>query len=107
MAAGRASALSAGQRLASAAHDGAVGCDRSTMPASAGVRSPLALLQPRQAATVLVQVFLPPRERGRDVVDGGGRAGAVPAPLPVAGQYTPGRDQAGPFAYRQRVTTYR
>jgi hypothetical protein len=49
----------------SAARVGAVGFTRSTMPASAGMRSPLRWLQPSQQATVLAQLFRPPRERGR------------------------------------------
>jgi hypothetical protein len=59
LAAGRA------QRRASAAHDGVVASNPSTMPASAGVRSPLRWLQPSQAAIVFSHVFRPPRERGR------------------------------------------
>ena len=73
-----------GQRRASDAHDGVVAADRMTIPASAGVRSPLRWLQPSQAAIVLSQVFRPPRERGRmwsTVVAGrrSSRTGARPA----------------------------
>jgi hypothetical protein len=53
------------RQRASDAHDGVAGSIRDRMPASAGVRSPLRWLQPSQAATVLSQVFRPPRERGR------------------------------------------
>lgn len=52
------------QRWASDAHDGAVGLTRSTMPASAGVRSPLRWLHGPHAATVFFHVFLPPCDRG-------------------------------------------
>ncbi len=44
--------------------DGATGRSRSVMPASAGVLFALRWLQPSQAATVLVQVFRPPRDWG-------------------------------------------
>lgn len=53
------------QRLVTCAQAGVRGTTRSRMPASSGVRSPLRWLQPPQAATVLRQVFRPPRERGR------------------------------------------
>ena len=53
------------QRRASAAQVGAVGLTSSRIPASAGVRSPLRWLHGSHAATVLDQVFRPPRARGR------------------------------------------
>jgi hypothetical protein len=55
----------AGQRGTRVAQVGAAGVIRSGIRASTGVRSPLRWLQPPQAATVLVQEFRPPRERGR------------------------------------------
>lgn len=54
-----------GHRCDSDDQDGTDGVSRSTMPASAGVRSPLAWLQAAHAAIVFRQVFCPPRERGR------------------------------------------
>ncbi len=74
--AGRGLAPGRGQREVSDAHDGAVGLTRSTIPASAGVRSPLRWLHRPQAATVFFQVFRPPRERGKmwsTVVAGNGQ----------------------------------
>ena len=53
------------QRAARAAHDGACGVIRSGIRASAGVLSPLRWLHGPHAATVLRQVFFPPRDRGR------------------------------------------
>lgn len=84
--------------------DGVCGVTRSTMPASGGVRSPFAWLQAAQVATVLVQVFRPPRERGRMW----STVAAGPEQWPhcrLSRARTPPLVQAGPIVYRQRVTT--
>lgn len=85
IAAGGVMARQPSQRCASDPHAGTTGLMRSTMPASAGVRSPLRWLQGAHALTVFGQVFCPPRA-GQDVVDRHGRTLAVAAPPFVAGQ---------------------
>src|SRR5690606_8597048 len=94
----------ANRRLAIAAQVGATGRVRNRIPASAGVRSPLRWLQRWQAATVLVQVFPPPRARGTmwsTLVAGAPQAphGRPPRTRP------PEPDQDGPGVCRHLVST--
>src|SRR5690349_7204905 len=56
---------SASRAKCSSTRVGTYGCQRSAIPASSGVRSPLRALHGSQAATALAHDVAPPRDRGR------------------------------------------
>src|SRR5262249_6531757 len=91
-------------RIPTAAHDGAEGLRRNGIRASSGVRLPLRWLHGPHAATVLDQVFLPPRELGSTW------SMVVACPPQYAHSCRsrsnpPRRDQPGPLENRHLVTT--